>query len=47
MNKVFHIISAIIIFLALVTSGLGLFFTTDGQPSDFVNQYGDRERRPA
>jgi hypothetical protein len=27
--------------LALVTSGLGLFFTTDGQPFDFVNQYGD------
>lgn len=41
MNKVFHIISAVIIFLALVTSGLGLFFTTDGQPFDFVNQYGD------
>jgi hypothetical protein len=41
MNKVFHIISAIIIFLALVTIGLGLFFTTDGQPFDFVNQYSD------
>jgi hypothetical protein len=41
MNKVFHIISIIIIFLALVTSGLGLFFTTEGHPFDFVNQYGD------
>jgi hypothetical protein len=33
--------TVIIIFLALVTSGLGLFYTTDGQPFDFVNQYGD------
>src|SRR5215471_3571168 len=41
MNKTFHIISAVIIFLAIITSGLGLFFTTEGQPFDFINQYGD------
>jgi hypothetical protein len=27
--------------LALVTSGFGLFYTTNGQSFDFVNQYGD------
>jgi hypothetical protein len=41
MNKAFHIISAVIILLALVTSGFGLFFTTNGQAFDFMNQYGD------
>jgi hypothetical protein len=41
MNKVFHIALGFIILLAIITSGLGLFLTTDGQPYDFMNQYGD------
>jgi len=41
MNKVFHIVSGFIVLLAIITSGLGLFYTTDGQPFDFINQYGD------
>jgi hypothetical protein len=34
----------LIIFLAIITSGLGLFYKTDGQPFNFVNQYGDTVR---
>jgi hypothetical protein len=41
MTKVFHIVSAFVILLAVITSGLGLFYTTGGQPFDFINQYGD------
>jgi hypothetical protein len=41
MNKVLHFLSIFIIALAVITSGLGLFYTTDGQSFDFVNQYGD------
>jgi len=41
MNKVFHIISSFIVLLAIITSSLGLFFSTNGQPFDFINQYGD------
>jgi hypothetical protein len=41
MNKVFHILSVFIVILAIITSGLGLFYKTDGQPHDFINQYGD------
>jgi hypothetical protein len=41
MNKALHILSIFIIVLAIITSGLGLFYTTDGQSFDFVNQYGD------
>lgn len=41
MNKVFHILSASMIILAIITSALGLFYTTNGQSYDFVNQYGD------
>ncbi|MCL2722013.1 MAG: hypothetical protein FWD47_11835 [Treponema sp.] len=41
MNKLLHILTVLIILLALITSGLGLFYTTDGQPYNFINQYGD------
>jgi hypothetical protein len=41
MNKAFHIISGLIILLAIITSGFGLFYTTDGQAYDFINQYSD------
>ena len=27
--------------MAIITSGFGLFYTTNGQPFDFINQYGD------
>jgi hypothetical protein len=40
-SKVFHVLVVLIIFLAIITSGLGLFYKTDGQPFNFVNQYGD------
>jgi len=40
-NKIFHILTVIIIFLTAVTSGLGLFYKTEGQPFNFTNQYGD------
>jgi len=40
-SKVFHVLVVLIIFLAMITSGLGLFYKTDGQPFNFVNQYGD------
>ena len=40
-SKVFHVLAVLIIFLTAITSGLGLFYKTDGQPFDFVNQYGD------
>jgi hypothetical protein len=41
MNKALHFLSISIIVLAIITSGMGLFFTTNGQPFDFINQYGD------
>jgi len=40
-SKIFHVLLVLIIFLAIITSGLGLFYKTDGQPYNFVNQYGD------
>jgi len=40
MSKIFHVLT-IFIFLAMVSSGLGLFFTTGGKSIDFINQYGD------
>ena len=40
-SKVFHVLVVLIIFLAIITSSLGLFYKTDGQPFNFVNQYGD------
>ena len=44
MNKEFHILTVFIILLAIVTSGLGLFYKTDGEPFNFINQYGDTVR---
>jgi hypothetical protein len=41
MNKALHLLSVFIIVFALIASGLGLFYTTEGQSFDFVNQYGD------
>ena len=41
MNKTFHILSGLIILFAVITSSLGLFYTTGGISYDFVNQYGD------
>jgi hypothetical protein len=41
MNKVLHFLSVFIIVFAIIASGLGLFYETDGQSFDFVNQYGD------
>jgi hypothetical protein len=40
-DKTLHIITTIIIVLGLITSGVGLLYTTGGKPFDFVNQYGD------
>ena len=44
MNKAFHILTVIIILLAIVTSALGLFYKTDGKSFNFINQYGDTVR---
>jgi hypothetical protein len=41
MAKILHFLSVCILVLAVITSGFGLFYTTEGQPFDFVNQYGD------
>ena len=41
MNKALHFLSIFIIVLTIITSGFGLFYTTDGQSFDFMNQYGD------
>jgi len=41
MNKIFHVLTIFIILLAMVSSGLGLFYKTGGQSTDFINQYGD------
>ncbi|WP_461246406.1 hypothetical protein [Treponema sp. R6D11] len=41
MNKLFHILSILIILLAIIASGFGLFYKNDGQSFDFINQYGD------
>jgi hypothetical protein len=41
MNKLFHILSIFIIVLVIISSGFGLFYKSDGQPFDFINQYGD------
>ena len=40
MNKIFQILSVFIILLAIISSSLGLFYKTDGQSFDFINQYG-------
>jgi hypothetical protein len=41
MGKVLHILSIFIVLLAIIASGFGLFYKTDGQSFDFMNQYGD------
>ena len=40
-NRIFRILIVFIIILASITSGLGLFLNTGGQPFYFENQYGD------
>jgi len=40
-NKIFYTLVSVIILLATLTSGLGLFCKTNGQTFDFINQYGD------
>ena len=44
MSKLLHTLSIFIILLAIVTSGLGLFYKTGGESFYFVNQYGDTIR---
>jgi hypothetical protein len=44
MNKVFHVLSIFIIVLVIISSGFGLFYESDGQSFDFLNQYGDTVR---
>jgi len=41
MNKILHILSVFIIVFAIVSSSFGLFYTTNGESFDFVNQYGN------
>jgi len=40
-NKAFHILSIFIIVLVIISGGFGLFYGTNGQSYDFINQYGD------
>ncbi len=40
-NKVLHILSISIVCLSIITTGMGLFFNTEGAPFIFINQYGD------
>lgn len=40
-DKSLHIVTLLIIVLSIITSAVGLFYTTGGQSYDFVNQYGD------
>jgi len=40
-DRSLHIVAFIIIVLGVVTSAIGLLYTTGGQAFDFVNQYGD------
>ncbi|MCX7748022.1 MAG: hypothetical protein N2645_14225 [Clostridia bacterium] len=39
--KSLHVITFIMIVLSLLTTSMGLFYTTGGTPFDVVNQYGD------
>jgi hypothetical protein len=41
MNKALHFLSALIIVFVFFTSGLGLFYETEGQAYNIINQYGD------
>ncbi|MFT5872470.1 MAG: hypothetical protein ACI8WT_001401 [Clostridium sp.] len=40
-DKSLHILTFIIIILGIMTSSIGLLYTTGGKAFDFVNQYGD------
>ncbi|MDW7674699.1 MAG: hypothetical protein SCK28_09205 [Bacillota bacterium] len=40
-DKSLYILTVIIIFLGILVSSIGLFYTTDGRPYDMVNQFGD------
>jgi len=40
-NQSLHLVTFIIIILGIITSAVGLLYTTGGEPFDFVNQYGD------
>jgi len=40
-NKLFLVLAFLVILLGIITSGLGLFYKTDGKSFDYVNQYGD------
>lgn len=41
MNKAIYILSGIIILLGLISSGIGFFYHSGGEPFEVVNQYGD------
>ncbi len=40
-NKTLHILTIMIILLSIVVTVTGVFYSTNGKPYDFVNQYGD------
>ncbi|MBC8079307.1 MAG: hypothetical protein H7X86_03115 [Gorillibacterium sp.] len=40
-DKGLYIITLIIVFLSLLTTSIGLFYTTGGEAYSFMNQYGD------
>lgn len=40
-DKSLHIVTFIIIVLGILTSSIGLLYTTGGKTFDFINQYGD------
>jgi len=41
LTKIMHIMTVLIILFAIITSSVGLFYSTNGQAYDFINQYGD------
>lgn len=40
-DKSLHLVTLLIIVLSIITSSIGLLYTTGGEAYDFVNQYGD------
>lgn len=40
-NKILHLVTFLIIVLGILTSAIGLLYTTGGEAFNFVNQYGD------
>lgn len=44
MKNILHILSVLIIILTIVISSLGLFYSFNGEPYFFINQYGDSIR---